>query len=87
MTLDVKPVRGEFGQLIGHTWRVPSGGFRGKRIGGYAMPFKALDRYGAIKWVVSSHRDAAPTPVDDEPATAAIPYETMTQLVHGTEAR
>ncbi len=56
--LDKAAVRGEFGQTIGHVWRVPSGGFRGKRIGGYAMPWKALDRYDAIKWVTSSHRDA-----------------------------
>jgi hypothetical protein len=27
---------------------------------------------------------AAPTPVDDEPATQAIPYVTMSDLVHGT---
>jgi hypothetical protein len=27
-----------------------------------------------------------PVPTDDDDPTTAIPYETMTQLVHGTEA-
>lgn len=57
--LNKQTVLGCFGEVIGHTWRVRAGGFRGKRIGGYAMPWKTLDRYDAIKWVVNSHRDAA----------------------------
>jgi hypothetical protein len=56
--LNLQAVRDGTGKLIGHTWRVPSGGFRGKRIGGYAQPFKQLDRSDAERWVHLSHWDA-----------------------------
>ena len=57
-TRDKQAVLDASGNIIGHTWRVPSGGFRGKRIGGYTQPFKKLDRADAERWVHLSHWDA-----------------------------
>lgn len=69
MTLKVQPVRDAAGAPIGHTWQVPSGGYRGKRIGGYTQPWKALDRSDAERWVHRSHFDATvATPVTSEAA-------------------
>lgn len=94
MTLKKETVRDGSGAIIGYTWQVPSGGFRGKRIGGYTQPWKQLDRAAAARWVHLSHFEATKAArdgvvghvdTDETERTSVLPVETMRQLVWGAE--